>query len=62
MEYFKDNNYEIFDWGGYGNDENNKALAGIDKFKKSFGGEITSRYDYLSIPFFILTKIKELIK
>lgn len=58
--YFKENNFNIFDWGGYGNDENNLELAGIDKFKKSFGGEVIEVYDYYSLPVFILKKLKEL--
>jgi len=61
ISYFKKNNFLIFDWGGYGNDPNNKTLAGIDKFKKSFGGEIIEIYDYYSIPFFILKSIKNKI-
>ena len=60
MVYFKDKGFEIFDWGGYGNDENNQELAGIDKFKKSFGGEVIEVYDYYSLPVFILKKLKEL--
>ncbi len=62
MIYFKEQGYKEFDWGGYSNDPNNKALAGIDKMKKSFGGELIKVYDYYSLPFFILTKLKELLK
>jgi len=62
MLYFKEKGYEIFDWGGYSNDPSNKALAGIDKMKKSFGGEMIEVYDYYSIPFFLLSKLKEFLK
>jgi len=58
MKYLKEMGCSIYDWGGYGNDEKNKELAGIDRFKKSFGGEILEMYDYYSIPFYILDKIK----
>ncbi len=61
MLYFKSKGFEIFDWGGYGNDENNKALAGIDRFKKSFGGEVVKLYDYYSLPFYMLTEIRRII-
>lgn len=61
MSYLKKNNFYVFDWGGYSNDPNNKVLVGIDKFKKSFGGEIVEIYDYYSIPFFILNRIKNKI-
>jgi len=53
---------EVFDWGGYSNDKNNKALAGIDKFKKSFGGELIEIYDYKSFLFYLLEKIRKKVK
>jgi hypothetical protein len=61
MQYFQVLGYLKYDWGGYGNDESNYELAGIDKFKKSFGGELSAIYDYYSIPYFILLKIKSFI-
>lgn len=57
--YFIDLEFEVFDWGGYGNDDGNKELVGIDKFKKSFGGELLEVYDYYSFLIYILLKIKE---
>ncbi len=62
MKCFKKLEYKEFDWGGYGNDESNKATSGIDKFKDSFGGKKIKLYDYYSISFYILSKIKEFIK
>lgn len=37
MRYFKQAGFQIYDWGGY---SERKDVAGISKFKKSFGGEI----------------------
>jgi len=60
--YFKEKGFKTFDWGGIGNDPNNKALVGIDKFKRSFGGQVVKVYDYYTLPFFILSKLRELLK
>lgn len=62
IEYMQKNGFEIFDWGGYSNDKNNKALAGIDKFKKSFGGELVEIYDYKSFPFYLLEQLRNQVK
>jgi len=60
--YFKEKGYKEYDWGGYSNNPNNKELAGIDKFKKAFGGEIIQVYDYYSIGFYILNQLKEIFQ
>lgn len=62
IEHLQANKFNIYDWGGYSNDESNKALAGIDKFKKSFGGELIEVYDYKSFLFGLLEKVREKVK
>jgi len=47
MLLFKRLGYHTFDWGGYTNNPNS-PLAGIDKFKASFGGKTVALYDYYS--------------
>ena len=43
----KDNDKKIFDMGGYYTGENNDSkMEGINRFKKSFGGELTMYYHY----------------
>ena len=40
IAYFKDNNFEVYDFGGIGNVEgDNSRFEGIIRFKKQFGGE-----------------------
>lgn len=56
--FFHEKNYLTMDMGGYGNDENNKAIAGIDNYKQSFSGEVVKIFFYLSLPRYILSKIK----
>ena len=41
MIYFKENGYSIYDWGGYSMDE---TLAGINAFKRGFGGVLVPSY------------------
>ena len=41
MILLKENGYEVYDWGGYDVEEN---LAGINKFKKCFGGVLSKQY------------------
>jgi lipid II:glycine glycyltransferase (peptidoglycan interpeptide bridge formation enzyme) len=57
MLLFKRLGYHTFDWGGYTNDSNS-PLAGIDKFKASFGGKKVALYDYFSYPFFTLKTLQ----
>ncbi len=58
--YFHEKDYLTMDMGGYSNDEHNKAKAGIDQYKKSFSGEVIKIFYYQSLPFYILSKIKNL--
>ncbi len=60
--YFHKKGYLAMDMGGYSNDENDKAKAGINQYKKSFSGEIIKIFYYQSLPFYILSKIKSLFK
>ena len=55
--FFKDQGFLIYDWGGIANDTNDKGLLGINKFKKSFGGELIKEKDLYSILYYIYLKI-----
>jgi len=58
MLHFKKRLFKTFDWGGYTNDPDS-PLAGIDKFKASFGGKKTVLYDYYSLPYYAIKVLKE---
>jgi len=58
--YFKEEGFKTFDWGGYTNDINS-PLAGIDKFKASFGGEKVVLYNYYTLGYYTLKIIQERI-
>lgn len=65
MYYFKDAGLEVYDWGGAGTAED---VAGITKFKKSFGGEQVVFYSGQAVNGFkakavnALSKMKHIIK
>ncbi len=46
IEMFKDNGLQIYDFGGYAKDTEDKYLIGINKFKLGFGGSIVKEYNY----------------
>jgi len=58
MLHFKTEEFKTFDWGGYTNNANS-PLAGIDKFKASFGGEKVVLYDYYTLAYYALKIIQE---
>jgi len=60
MLHFKSLDFKSFDWGGY-TDDKSSPLAGIDKFKASFGGKKVQRYDYYSQPYALMKLIQEKI-
>lgn len=44
IEYFKDNNFKVLDWGGMNSKENTN---GIDVFKRGFGGKEVDYYNVI---------------
>jgi len=58
MLHFKALSFTTFDWGGYNNGVD-AGLAGIDKFKASFGGEKIKLFNYYSYPYFLLKLLHE---
>lgn len=58
MIHFKTLSFHTFDWGGYNNGVD-AGLAGIDKFKASFGGSKMKLFDYYTYPYFVVKKIQE---
>lgn len=46
IETFKEKGLQIYDFGGYAKDTEDKYLMGINKFKLGFGGFIVKEYNY----------------
>jgi hypothetical protein len=57
MIYFKEQGIKIYDWGGYAKDTTDVSLAGINNFKKQYGGEVVECHNYYSISYFLLQKL-----
>ena len=61
LEYFKENGFTTYDWGGTAEHTKKKTNHRIDEFKKQFGGYIVDEYQYESILHFLAINIKRLI-
>ena len=57
MIKFKEEGFEIYDWGGIAYNTEDKGLQGINKFKESFGGEMIEEKEILSPLYFLILKI-----
>jgi hypothetical protein len=62
MCFFKEQGFEIYDLGGYAQGTSDKALARINQFKDSFGGELIKESDYLPISALGLRFFTKLLK
>jgi hypothetical protein len=61
IHHFKENNFEVFDYGGIVLNTENKSLKGITEYKMSFGGKVTTDVSYLTPIYFFLLKIFNLL-
>lgn len=62
MIYFKEQGYKIYDFGGYSENTQNKGLLGINQYKLSFGGKITTCYSCYSFGYYIIMRIAEILE
>lgn len=53
MMHFKSQGFKIYDFGGYAENTKNESLAGINKFKLSFGGKKVNSVNYYSIGYIL---------
>ena len=61
MLYFKQRNFTLYDFGGYGKNSTDAKVLGIAKFKKSFGGQIVRVHNSISIPYWVSMQIFNLL-
>ncbi|KYP13257.1 hypothetical protein [Flavihumibacter sp. CACIAM 22H1] len=57
MLHFKELGYKVYDFGGYTQNTEDKALLGINNFKASFGGEVVACTNYYTVTYQLLKKI-----
>ena len=60
MKYFKENGFEIYDFGGYAYNTIDKHLQNINDFKAAFGGVSTQQSNYYSLVSYLAIKLKSL--
>lgn len=58
MCHFKSLGYRTYDLGGYAHQTTNQELAQINRFKDCFQGRLVEEGDYISIPLYLIEKIK----
>jgi len=44
--HFRDQNFAVYDWGGFDPQSTDPGIVGINRFKESFGGTPTIEYHY----------------
>ena len=62
MQYFKEEGFETYDFGGYAYDTPDKHLQNINKFKSSFNGISTLQSNYYTYLLYVALKFRSLIK
>ncbi|WP_175633414.1 hypothetical protein [Pedobacter ghigonis] len=57
IQYFKEVGFVTYDLGGYATDIQDQALANINQFKSSFGGQLKKENDYIPYLMVLLSKL-----
>lgn len=57
MKIFKNEGFEIYDWGGIAFGSENISLRGINKFKESFGGQLIVQKNLYSPLYYLILKL-----
>jgi hypothetical protein len=61
MMHFRELGYKVYDFGGYTQNTEDKALLGINNFKQSFGGEVVACTNYYTVSYQLLKKLGSLM-
>ena len=62
IRYFKQRGFQRYDWGGYALHTNDPTLQGINRFKKTFNGNLTPLYNHYSPLYVWIDKVRALFK
>lgn len=57
--YFKNNNFEVYDFGGCDFRTKKQEILNISRFKKEFGGELIEEINYMTIPYWIFYRLNQ---
>jgi len=58
MLYFKSQDIEIYDMGGYAPNTDDADLKKLNEFKDGFGGELIEESSYISLPLYIYQRLR----
>jgi lipid II:glycine glycyltransferase (peptidoglycan interpeptide bridge formation enzyme) len=62
IRYFKQQGFQRYDWGGYALNTSDPTLQGINRFKKTFNGQLTPLYNHYSPLYVLIETIRSILK
>ena len=62
IRHFKKQGFTHYDWGGYALNTTDPTLQGINRFKKTFNGNLTPLYNHYSPLYVLIDKIRSIFK
>lgn len=61
MVALKERGIETYEFGGYDERRGRHRMAGINSFKSRFGGSVNHHFRYITFPYFLIRKTKDLL-
>ena len=62
MRYFKTAGFHTYDWGGYVEHTADPSMQGINRFKRTFNGTLTPIYNYYSLSYAFIEKLRHKLR
>jgi hypothetical protein len=62
MRYFKAAGFHTYDWGGYVEHTDDPSMQGINRFKRTFNGTLTPIYNYYSLSYAFIEKLRHKLR
>lgn len=62
MCHFKEAGFQRYDWGGYVPDTPDPVMQGINRFKKTFNGQLTPIYNYYSPSYAFIEYARQMLR
>lgn len=62
MRYFKSAGFHTYDWGGYALHTSDPVMQGINRFKRTFNGQLTPIYNYYSPFYAFIEKLRHSLR
>jgi lipid II:glycine glycyltransferase (peptidoglycan interpeptide bridge formation enzyme) len=62
MRHLKAAGFHTYDWGGYVENTNDPMMQGINRFKRTFNGKLTPIYNYYSLSYAFIEKLRHKLR